>query len=200
MHSSIEGEIREPKETRDSQREREEGEEEEAAHKDSRQQAAGSWTATTTTTGTGAGAGAGAGAPTATACPAVIPAQLAVNASAAAALLAANFTTAPAVAQWAAAASAVVVGHQAGSSRRCVDSGPPSGTAIDMDTAMAAAARMNIKTPPRPRHSIRSCWPSYCCRVSNWQVSEAPTDIDTVRLKIQFSPQDTAIDRYRYGL
>lgn len=182
MHSSIEGEIREPKETRDSQRERE-GEEEEGeegeTHIDRRQQAAGSWTAATTTTGAGAGTGAATGAATATACPAVIPAQLAVNASAAAALLAANFTTAPPVAQWAAAAaSAVVVGHQAGSSRRCVDSGPPSGTAIDMDTAMAAAARMNIKTPPRPRHSIRSCWPSYCCRVSNWQVSEAPTDIN----------------------
>lgn len=174
MHSSIEGEIREPKETRDSQREREEEEgerEEEEAHKGRRQQPAGSWTAATTT-------GTGAGAATASACPAVIPAQLAVNASAAAALLAVNFTTAPAVAQWAAAAASAVVGHQAGSSRRCVDSGPPSGTAIDMDTAMAAAARMNIKTPPRPRHSIRSCWPSYCCRVSNWQVSEAPTDID----------------------
>lgn len=160
MHSSIEGEIGESKETTGRQRER-------GKRKvDSRQLKKSLDSPRSSSSNNNSKSNSNS----ISACPAVIPAQLAVNASAAAALLAANFTTVPAVARWAEALAVVELARLAANS--CDVKGPPSGIAIDMDTAMAAAARMNIRIAPRPRHSIRSCWHSYCCRVSNWQVSE----------------------------
>lgn len=165
MHSSIEGEIGESKETKRGRQRRRERERQLKKSLDS------------------------ISSKNISACPAVIPAQLAVNASAAAALLAVNFTTAPAEGE----EQEEVLARLAVNS--CDVKGPPSGIAIDMDTAMAAAARMNIKIPPRPPHSIRSCWRSYCCRVSNWQVSEIKIQIQIQRYscrwqQIPFSVKD----------